>query len=192
MSFHAKCVTCMLVRFIKMSDYFQNTQNEESNTCFHTNKSFVGLASSTDPRWFLPRKHFILWHFKKETANTRPRTVLFMAKQEEWSVIYEHWGAWHQMTVHCKCQWWISFMQIQNFLLFVVVFVNFYLFPYSGGEKLNHQSGWWMNKALFISWGLVFSNNTAYLQNYTAFKKYIKQLVTYNQRLIDNKDNKER
>lgn len=46
----------------------------------------------------------------------------------KWSIVYEHWGAWHQMTVHCKCQWWISFMQIQNLLLFVVVFVNFYLF----------------------------------------------------------------
>lgn len=35
MSFHAKCVTCMLVRFIKMSDYFQTTQNEESNMFPH-------------------------------------------------------------------------------------------------------------------------------------------------------------
>lgn len=99
-----------------------------------------------------------------------------MAKQEEWHIIYEHWGALHQMTVHCKCQWRISFMQIQNLLLFFFFFLNFYLFPYSSSEKLNHQSGWWMNKALFISWGLEFSNNTAYLQNYTAFKNIYKTI----------------
>lgn len=181
MSFHAKCVTCMLVRFIKTSDYFQTTQNEESNTCFHTNKSFAPhlVFWARIIYWSMmvtAKKTLYSLAFSKGNCQHKTKDSLIHGQTR--GMAYNLWTLGSLASNDCALQVSVKdkFHANTEFVAFFFFFLNFYLFPYSSSEKLNHQSGWWMNKALFISWGLEFSNNTAYLQNYTAFKNIYKTI----------------
>lgn len=136
MSFHAKCVTCMLVRFIKMSDYFQTTQNEESNTCFHTNKSFaphlVYWACIIYWSTMVPAKK-TLYSLAFSKGNCQHKTKDSLIHGQTRGMAYNLWTLGSLASNDCALQVSVKdkFHANTEFVAFCCFFLNFYLFPYS-------------------------------------------------------------
>lgn len=153
----------------------------KSQTRFHTNKSFAPhlVFWARIIYWSMmvtAKKTLYSLAFSKGNCQHKTKDSLIHGQTR--GMAYNLWTLGSLASNDCALQVSVKnkFHANTEFVAFFFFFLNFYLFPYSSSEKLNHQSGWWMNKALFISWGLVFSNNTAYLQNYTAFKNIYKTI----------------
>lgn len=198
MSFHAKCVTCMLVRFIKMSDYFQTTQNEESNTCFHTNKSFAPhlVFWARIIYWSMmvtAKKTLYSLAFSKGNCQHKTKDSLIHGQTR--GMAYNLWTLGSLASNDCALQVSVKdkFHANTEFVAFFFFFfwISIFFLTVAVRSWTINQADEWIKLYSFLEdWYFLIIRHI--FKIILRLKIYMKQLVTYNQRLIDNKDNKER